>query len=509
MTARVPGVIRRLFARRSSGRRHDRTTDGRGAGGASLASLPLAWRIAWRRLASPQGAVVAATVGSAALTASRALWHDANFTWHKPGLHVAIETAAAIIALIAAFLLAGHVERNWRLDDLILACALSLFAMTNFAFGVVPLVVGPGLPTRLETWAAFNGRLVATIAFAAAAFAPARRVRARWAGWTMVLLPAGLVAVTASGTAVLRGNPSPAVKALLVPEGGNREGLLEHPAILGGLAGLVALFVVAALGFARRAASEHDQLIGWLATASVFAAAARINGLLTASSRSDAVQLADGFRLAFYLTILVAAAREVRAYWRAAAELAVLEERRRIARDLHDGLAQELAFIRRNLHHMNRESRVVQRLEAASTRALAESRRAIAALTEPLDRPVDAVLTEVAREVAAREGGRVTLSLEQGLSATPAQREVLARICSEAIANGIRHGGAAVVHVQLRGVDEGLRLRVTDAGRGFDPMTVSPNAFGLVSMHERAEALGGRLRVRSAPGRGTELEVIL
>jgi signal transduction histidine kinase len=219
--------------------------------------------------------------------------------------------------------------------------------------------------------------------------------------------------------------------------------------------------------------------------------------------------MGDAFRLLFYAMILAGAAREVRSHWTALTEVAVLEERRRIARELHDGLTQEIAFISRNLRKLDRQSRVVQRLEAASARALDESRRAIAALSEPFDRPLETILAEVARDVAARDGGRVALSLARGVKANPAEREVLVRIMSEAITNAIRHGDAKIVHVQLKPRDHGLRLRIVDGGRGFDPDVVPPGRFGLVSMHERAEALGGELHVRSVPGTGTEVEVVL
>jgi signal transduction histidine kinase len=463
-----------------------------------------------QKLRSPQGAVLAATLASGAVTASRALWPQVNFALRAPTVRVAVETTAAIVALIAAFLIAGHFKRSRRLDDLVLAYALSLFAMTNFVFGVIPRIGGDGSLSRFATWSGFGGRLLATIAFAAAAFAPALCcVSARWVGPTIVLVPLGLLALAAAATALLEKGLSTGMEAEPASEGGPHELLVAHPLILGSLLGLVTLFIAAGWGFARRARRERDELIGWLAAASVFAAFARVNASLSQSADPDAFRLADAFRLVFYMTILVGAAREVRSYWSATAELAVLEERRRIARDLHDGLAQELAFICRNLRRLDRESTVVQRLTAAGARALEESRRAIAALTDPLDRPLDAVLADVAQDLAAREGGRVALSLTRGLSATPAQREALVRIASEAITNALRHGGGALVHIQLTAHAGRLCLRVVDAGRGFDPRTVPPGRFGLVSMRERAEAFGGHLSVRSIPGRGTDLEVIL
>jgi signal transduction histidine kinase len=508
MTARLWSLVGHritgLLSRMSAG--HRALT--RRVSSPSLALLGMHWRIVGRRLRSAQSAVVAATLASAGVTAFVALSPDAHFELRKPTLHSAIETTAAIIALIAAFLIAGRFERRRRLDDLMLAYALSLFAMTNFVFGVIPLVGGDGSSSEFATSAASNGRVLATTVFAAAAFAPPRGVRARWARATIVLAPSALLALTAAATAYVDTNLSPRLDAQLAQDGRDVQRLIADPIVLVGLLGLVALCIGAGLSFARRADREQNDLIGWLATASVFVAFARINDALS-SPQSNAVQFDDGFRLLFYATILVAAAWEVRSYWSAAAELAVLEERRRIARDLHDGVAQEIAFIGRNLRRLDRDNPLVERLEAAGVRALEESRRAIAVLTEPLDRPLDIVLAEAAREVATREGGRVALSLARGASATPAEREVLVRIASEAITNAMRHGQARVVHLQLRVEGDRLRLRILDRGRGFDSRTVPPGRFGLVTMRERAEALGGEVRVRSVPGAGTDVEVIL
>jgi signal transduction histidine kinase len=82
------------------------------------------------------------------------------------------------------------------------------------------------------------------------------------------------------------------------------------------------------------------------------------------------------------------------------------------------------------------------------------------------------------------------------------------RIVSEAVTNAARHGRAGLVRVELDNGD-GVRLRIVDRGRGFDPAQRRPGSFGLTSMRERAEALGGRFSLRSSPGAGTEIEVTL
>jgi signal transduction histidine kinase len=92
---------------------------------------------------------------------------------------------------------------------------------------------------------------------------------------------------------------------------------------------------------------------------------------------------------------------------------------------------------------------------------------------------------------------------------SPAWEEALTRILREAVTNAVRHGGAPTVSVLLRDVD-GILLRVTDEGRGFDASEPPSDAhFGLTSMRERTEALGGEFKLSSQPGRGTSIEVLL
>ena len=189
-------------------------------------------------------------------------------------------------------------------------------------------------------------------------------------------------------------------------------------------------------------------------------------------------------------------------------------ERRRIARDIHDSLAQDLAFIAARVRVLERDPTASVRLDhlaIAATRALEHSRTTISTLTRPLDEPLDAALARNATEVAERHGGHADLHLQPGVVVPPATRESLVMILREAVANAMRHGRAGSVDVSLS-QQSWLRLRVTDDGRGFDAAAraARPDAgFGLQSMEERAQALGGGLVVRSAPGAGTTIEVVL
>jgi signal transduction histidine kinase len=151
-------------------------------------------------------------------------------------------------------------------------------------------------------------------------------------------------------------------------------------------------------------------------------------------------------------------------------------------------------------------------VSVAAERALEESRRAISTLTRPLDEPLPTVLVEAAENVGLRSGVEMRFDIEEGIDAPVDVREALLRVVREAVTNAARHGNARTVSIELS-CRQGVFLRIRDDGKGFDP-AVKPNGsrnggFGLVSMKERVEALGGRLRVASRPGAGTEIEVAL
>ena len=218
--------------------------------------------------------------------------------------------------------------------------------------------------------------------------------------------------------------------------------------------------------------------------------------------------------LALLGTVVAVRGRRGRATDGRHVDAAVERERRRIARDIHDSLAQDLAFIAARVRALERDPAASVRLDhlaIAATRALEHSRTTISTLTRPLDEPLDAALARNATEVAERHGGHADLHLQPGVVVPPATRESLVMILREAVANAMRHGRAGSVDVSLS-QQSWLRLRVTDDGRGFDAAAraARPDAgFGLQSMEERAQALGGGLVVRSAPGAGTTIEVAL
>ena len=448
--------------------------------------------------------LITAAIASAGVTLAIAVVPAIEFTYRRPSLHVALETAAMLIALLVAFLFYGRFQRSRAASDLLLVCALASTAGANFLATIAAVA---GSSSRFDTWAPLGGRLVGAVLFATAAFAPALTVRRpRVRAW-QALAVVGALLLCVAGAVALAGSRLPVgVETELTGDPG-RPDLDGHAAVLAVQLLGTALFAAAALGFSRRAVKSGDELMRWLAVGSAFAAFARLNYFLYPSLYSDWVYTGDVFFLLFYASLLLGAAREIRSYWEGVATSAVLEERRRIARDLHDGAAQELAFVLRRLR--GADDPALAPVVAAAERGLDDSRRAIAALSHPLDEPLEGALALAVEQVAARSGVRLALDLATGVQVAPDVRDGLIRIACEAVNNAANHSGAALVRVELVEGD-GLLLRVEDEGEGFDPDAVAPGSragFGLVSMRERAEELGARLTIASAAGEGTRIEV--
>jgi signal transduction histidine kinase len=432
-----------------------------------------------------------------------------RFAYADHGAHVAIETAATLISMTVAFLFLGRFQRTRLLHELMLASALSLTALSNLLFNLTPSVVR-AMPWAASGWASIVTGAAAVALIAASSLLQSRTVesatRAQLAvfGISTVPLVAGVFIVAFGG------NLPAGVQVVSVASSSKPR--LEGDTVLIVVQLLLALaFGVAAAGFFRLHRRTGDELSAWLAIASIFGAFSRFNYFLFPSLYTDWVYTGDVLRLGFYLALLVGAAREIASYWRSAVDAAQLEERRRIARDIHDGLAQEIAFIGRNARLLLEvgDPALVDRLVAGAERARVESRRVVAALASTTDEPLDIALARAARDAAYRFGAAVQLQMAAGIELAPAGREALLRITAEAVANAARHGDVHEVRVELERHDRGARLRVIDKGRGFTLGDHGDGGFGLISMRERAEALGGSLRVRSEPGAGTEVEVVL
>lgn len=197
---------------------------------------------------------------------------------------------------------------------------------------------------------------------------------------------------------------------------------------------------------------------------------------------------------------------------------AIESERRRWARELHDGPLQELAAIRLDLGRDLR-STTPAALRAGLQRAAEAVDEQIAALRALITQPtpdatggggLPAAIAALAERAAARgltvsvAGDLTTPREDDGVVGFGPQADnAVYQIVREAISNALRHGHATHVDVILASCDPGVALTVSDDGRGFDTAAQSGPGFGLTSMRQRATLLGGTLTVSSSPGAGT------
>ncbi|MGI5479920.1 sensor histidine kinase [Streptomyces lavendofoliae] len=200
-----------------------------------------------------------------------------------------------------------------------------------------------------------------------------------------------------------------------------------------------------------------------------------------------------------------------------------LAERERLAREIHDTLAQGLSSIQLLLRAAERAlpegspvaAGHIERARRTAQDNLAEARRFVRALA-PADLEHGSLAAALERLCEARgpgTGPRVRFAVSGTPVALPTPYEVaLLRIAQSALANTVRHAGAERAGITLTFMDASVTLDVVDDGRGFDPRSRKPSpsgGFGLPAMRSRAESLGGTFTVESAPGQGTAVAVAL
>ncbi len=268
----------------------------------------------------------------------------------------------------------------------------------------------------------------------------------------------------------------------------------------------------AAIGLVRSSARTGDGLERSLAAGATVLGIAYFDYLLEPSLGSDRLYAGDMLKLGAFLLVLYGCVLEFRTLQRELARQVAVDERRRMARDMHDGLAQELAFIAshsQRLSHTGEDAATAAHLRSAAERALHDSRTTIAVLTAPEDVPLDLLVVRTVDSFRSRFGVDVELDLEQGVVVGAESRNALLRILHEGLINAVRHGSAQRILVSLNGNSHGQTLRIADDGCGFDVQAAisTGSGLGLTSMQERAGLLGGTLRIASTPGAGTVVEV--
>jgi len=205
--------------------------------------------------------------------------------------------------------------------------------------------------------------------------------------------------------------------------------------------------------------------------------------------------------------------------YRQAQQLATMEERARVARELHDSVSQRLfsmvyearAAALQVCDPGAREA--LARMEAAAAAALGEMRGLVQALRpKSLERDgLETALRDHVEALRRAHGASVELRVHGEQRPAPAQELALLRIAQEALANAVRHAPGARVRVDLEQDAEEVRLSVRDWGPGFEPdgLPRARRTMGLATMRERALAVRADLRLDTRPGSGTEVSVRL
>jgi signal transduction histidine kinase len=458
-------------------------------------------------------------------------------------LDVALTTLATLVSGALALLFWGRAREGEGLETLLRASAFAALGVLSLAT-LVAVVSGADrffgmsleAPGQLPILVGLVARAIAASLLAAAGLAALRGLPTpRRSAPAIALVPA-IVVLVLIGVGVALQDRLP---VLITPAGlaqvQERPGMIlgvpgaEPILILGqtviGLVFLLASGLSYRLFLRDRRPSEPLLAVGF-----TIAAFSQLHAAMHPGTYSGLVSTADLLRIAFYAVLLVAVIVEARADVRALREAhatlsrmrdaelaaAALEERARLAREIHDGLAQDLWYAKLRQARLSQlmpeggEGRqLVGEVATAIDGALAEARQAVMALRPQIEPGAfDQVVARYVEDFGDRFGVRTELQADASLPpvAPRAQAEML-RILQEALNNVRKHADATVVRVRLEAENRHVRLEVADNGRGFDVAATPSQRFGLESMRQRAELVGGTLAVESRPQDGTRVWV--
>lgn len=415
-----------------------------------------------------------------------------------------LETGIAAGAILGAILLAARFRQTRLLHDLLLLGALGAVALTDFIFHALPAYGGRTVGTYGGGfWMALT--TLAGAAFVAAAFcAEDRRIT--------VSSRAAIAATVAIAGWITLWEAVDVASGLVTDRGpvGVYAPIWNAMALI-----CFALLLVSGIRFAHRAAFG-DAAAKLLTGVAILLAGAELETLAMPVVPNDWLMPGDGLRAGAF-AILIAVS--VILYRRAVHELAheaLTAERMRIAHDLHDGLAQDLACIAAHSGRLAHEFGAEHPLTIAARRALAASRGRILDLEASGAPTTAAALREVAAEARARFDVRIIVRVQahDQPEPTPDERTEVVRIAREAIANAVRHGDAKHVTVTLGSRRERLLLRITDDGSGLPvpdrpPAPTIGTGLGMRMMGARARRIGAQLNARRRGEQGgTEIEVV-
>ncbi len=454
--------------------------------------------------------------------------------------HAAVPVLDLVLDTIAFFACVALTALAWaRFRESVATAAIyhaSAFMVLATGYGIALVIslvhsssiADLGEPEGIQSLVFALSRLAAAMLFVVAGTFVTRASYGRQPVRILVL-PTLLVVGAALAGAIL-GPPPPALEILHLDQ---HEGL-PHITAFGAAVHLsvASLFFAGAYASRRLWRSGQSVIDAYIAVGLIFAGFGELIWTMFPSAHPGQVSIGDIFRLAFSVTLLVGLEAAVRAGLHdlrtanaslndlrdADVQRAALEERTRLARELHDGLSQDLWLAKLRTGEVLAVPDLPPAARASALAAasavdagLGEARQAVAALRsvgtgEPT---FPELVRRTVDESADRYGLRVEFSWDgdERLPVAPRTQAEVLRIVQEALTNVARHAEATMVGVRLAIRPGRLTLRVVDNGRGFDPAGVRDGAFGLVSMRERAALIGGRVRIASRPGDGSRIQV--
>jgi len=420
-------------------------------------------------------------------------------TYSLPHVRLVLDTAVMLAAGIVAVLAGIRFSVDGRRLDLLLCGGFSAAAASTLAFSIAP-VLGNAPLHRTEAWAGIGGKLFAATLIAAAPFTK-RRASAQGRALGEMLLAVALV-LTLSWVVAHQAYS-------LLPPLSDRSGGDQPFLLMGSLAALALLSLIAMVGFGLRYRSRGNDLDSWLCLGATLALFAELHYVFTPLISSPYVSQGDFLRLLSYSVLLVGVWRAIRF---AEFGRAVAEERARVAREIHDGLAQYLFAV--STHASMLESgadpaKTLAQLKEAAAAAQQEARFAVLALSSAGgSAPFDSALRRYLDFLTADGRLEVDLEIQDGIRLAPDEQIEVFRIVQEGLANARKHAGAHRAEVRIVERAGERFVTVVDDGAGFDEEEIAAGQ-GLKNMRARAASIGGGFRLVSAPGRGTALEVVL
>jgi two-component system NarL family sensor kinase len=246
-------------------------------------------------------------------------------------------------------------------------------------------------------------------------------------------------------------------------------------------------------------------------------------GVLNLASTDWRELTPDDLRLLYIVGDLLSIAIERARLYAHSAEFGAAEERNRLAREIHDTLAQGLTGIALKLETADalleagadaeKLRHVVQQALGLTRANLEEARRSVLDLrAAPLEGRslADALTSLAANWNIGHRTPQIEVDTTAGKRPLPIRIETgLFRISQEALNNIAQHANARHIRLQLVTTPQQVTLRIRDDGQGFDPSQVPPGSFGLIGLNERAKLMGGQLQLHTGPGEGTGIEVIV